>query len=84
MLEEAAQQILAALSLARGAAGAMSEQLKIEDRIVGQRIGLEPGPQVFDGVEFQGVGRQVLQVRRAGCHALVNQSTVINNGVLVR
>lgn len=78
MLKESAQQILAALSAARGASGAMSEQLKIDDGIVGERIGLQPGPQVFDGVKFRGVRRQVFQVRRMGRHAFVNESALVS------
>lgn len=78
MPEEATQQILAALSAACGAAGAMREELKIDDGIVGERIGLQPGPQIFDGVELGGVGRQVFQVRRMGWHAFINARTLVS------
>lgn len=78
MSEEATQQILAALSAARGTASAMSEQLKIDDGIVGERIGLEPSPQVFDGIELGGVRRQVFQVRRVWWHAFVNERALVS------
>lgn len=78
MLKEATQQILASLSAARSASGAMSEQLKIDDGIVGKWIGLEPTPQVFDGVELGGIGRQILQVRRVRWHAFIDERALVS------
>lgn len=60
-----------------GAASAMGEAMKIDGGIVGQRIGLEVSPEVFDGIEFRGVRRQVLQMRRAGQDALVEELALV-------
>jgi hypothetical protein len=63
--EAGSQEIWPALHGERGAAGALGEGVKIDGGIVGQRIGLEPGPQIFDGIEFGSVRRQVLQDRKS-------------------
>ena len=53
--------------------GAMSEDVKIDNQVVGERIGLEIGPEVFDRDEFGGVRREVFQMCRAGQDALVEE-----------
>ena len=40
--------------------GLIGEFVDIEERRVRQRVGLEPGPQVFDRIEFGGIRRQEL------------------------
>ena len=55
----------------------MSEGVKIDGGIVGQRVGLEVRPEVFDRVEFGGVRRQVLEMRRAGKNALVDEVALV-------
>lgn len=62
----------------RGAAGALREQMKIDDGVVGERIGFEPGPQVFERIEFGGVRRQVFQVGRTGRQALIDRRALVN------
>ena len=56
----------------------MSEGVKIEDGIVGQRIGLQVSPEVFDRIEFGSVRRQVLKMRRAGKDALVEELAFVS------
>ena len=63
--KQVAQQTLAALSAARGASCATSKPLQIGAGIVGQRMGLQTGPQIFDRVELRRVGRQILHMRCA-------------------
>ncbi len=58
-----------------GPAGACGEADQIESRVVGERIGLEIGPEVFDRIELGCVGGQVLQMRRAGRSALGDELT---------
>jgi hypothetical protein len=59
------------------AACAVGEAAQIDGRIVGEGIGLQVRPEVFDGVEFRGVGRQVFKMRRAGKDALVHELTLV-------
>ena len=40
--------------------GLIGEFVDIEERRVRQRVGLEPGPKVFDRIEFGGIRRQEL------------------------
>src|ERR1700693_4277948 len=77
MLEKAAQQVLPALDGIGSAACAVRESLQIEGGIVGERIGLKPGPQVLDGIELGGVGRQVLQVRRTKKDTFVDERALV-------
>jgi hypothetical protein len=67
------QQVLATLHGVGRAARAMSQDVKIDDGVVGERIGLEIGPEVFDRVELWGVRREVFQMCRAGQDALVEE-----------
>ena len=60
-----------------GAARAMRKAVKISGGIVGEGIGLQPRPQVLDGVEFRSVRRQVLQVSRAGQNAFVDELALV-------
>ena len=73
MSEKGAQQILPVLHGIRCASGAMSEDVKVDDGIVGQRVGFEIGPQVFDGIEVGGVRRHIFQMCRTGQDAFVEQ-----------
>ena len=41
-----------------GAARSMGKAVKIDGGIVGQRVGLEVSPEIFDRIEFGSVGRQ--------------------------
>jgi hypothetical protein len=77
MSEKAAQQVLPVLHAVRCASGAMSKDVKIDDRIVGERIGLEIRPQIFDGIEFGCVRREVLQMCRTGQDALVDELALV-------
>jgi hypothetical protein len=58
-------------------ARAMCQSVNIEGGIVGQGIGLQVGPEVFDGVEFGSVRRQVFQVRRARQDAFVHELSLV-------
>ena len=73
MSEKALQQILAPLHPAGSPAGSVGQGVKIEGRIVRHGIGFEIGPQVFDGVEFGSVRREIFQVSRTRQDALVDQ-----------
>jgi hypothetical protein len=55
----------------------MSQALEIDGGIVGQRVGLEVSPEVFDRIEFRGVGRQVLQMCRAGQDAFLDELALV-------
>lgn len=77
MPEERAQQVLAVLHGVSSAACAMREAVKIDGGVVGERIGLQPGPEVLDGVQFRSVRRQVFQVSRAGQNALVDELALV-------
>lgn len=75
--QEAAQQIGLALHRARGGAGTTREGGQVEGGIVGERIGLQVGPQVFDRVELRGVRRQVREVRRVRWDTVIDQLTEV-------
>jgi hypothetical protein len=77
MSEKASQQILPALHRVGSAACAVGQRVKIECGIVRQGIGFEVGPQIFDGIEFRSVRRQVFQVSRTGQHALVDEFALV-------
>lgn len=77
MSEKASQQVLPALHRVGGAACSMSEGVKIEGGIVGQGIGFEVGPQVFDGIEFGSVRRKVFQVCRTGQDAFGDEPALV-------
>ena len=62
MSEKASQQILPALDRVGSAAGSVRESPEVEGGIVRERIGLEPGPQIFDRIELGSVRRKVFQV----------------------
>src|SRR5579862_1419105 len=47
--------------------------MQVGSRIVGERIGLQPRPEVFDRIELRSVWRQVLQMCRAGKNALIDE-----------
>ena len=77
MAAACAQQVLLVLHGVGRTACAMSEVVKIDSGIVGQRVGLEVSPEVFDRVEFGSVRRQVLEMRRAGQDALVEELALV-------
>jgi hypothetical protein len=77
MSEKASQQILPTLHRVGSAACSVSQRVKIEGRIVRQGVGFQVGPQVFDGVEFGSVRREVLQVRRTRQDALVDEVSLV-------
>ena len=62
MAQKAAQQVLSALDRVGSAAGSVRESPDVEGRIVRERIGLEPGPEIFDRIELGSVRRKVFQV----------------------
>lgn len=64
MADKAEEQLGFALHGAGGIAGISGERIQIEGGLVGERIGFEVRPQVFDRIEFGGIGRQVLKVCR--------------------
>ena len=72
--DEATQQVGLMLDRACGATSAASETGQIEGGGVGQRIGFQVGPQIFDRIEFWGIGRQVGHGRRVGADAFVQES----------
>lgn len=78
MPEERTQQVLAVLRRVGGAAGATSETMQVGSRIVGERISLQPRPEVFNRIELWGVGRQVLQMGRAGKNALIDELALVS------
>ena len=78
MSEERAQQVLALLDGVSGAARAMGEAVRIDGGVVGERIGLQLGPKVLDGVKFRCVRRQVFQVSRARRDACVSALMLIS------
>lgn len=51
----------------------LSQRVRVEARIVGERIGLQIGPQILDGVEFWGIGRQVFDMCRTRQDALIDE-----------
>lgn len=56
-----------------GATGACGEADQVESRVVGEWIGLEIGPEIFDWVELGRIRGQILQMRRAARNALVDE-----------
>ena len=77
MSEKASQQILPTLHRVGSAACSVGQRVKIEGRIVRQGIGFEVCPQVFDGIEFGSVRREVFQVSRTRQDALVDQFSLV-------
>lgn len=74
MSQKASQQVLSALHRVGSAAG---QRVKIERGIVRQGIGFEVGPQVFDGIEFRTIRRQVFQVCRTRQDAFVDEFALV-------
>jgi hypothetical protein len=77
MAEKAAQQVLAALHGVGCAARAVGQSVKIEGGIVREGVGFEVGPQIFDGIELWGVGRQVFQVCRTRQDAIGDELALV-------
>jgi hypothetical protein len=77
MAEKASQQIWPTLYGESCAPRPVCEVVKIDGGIVGERIGFEPSPQVFDGIELRGVRRQVFQMCRAGQNAFVDEFALV-------
>jgi hypothetical protein len=78
MSEETSQQILPALHGVGSAACSMGQSVKIKGGIVGEGIGFQIGPQVFHGIEFGGIRRQILQVCRTRQHALLDEFALVS------
>ena len=78
MSEEGAQQILPTLYGRGGAPGAVGKTGKIDRGVVGERIGFQIGPKVFDGIEFGGIRGQVFQMRRAGQNAFGDELALVS------
>ena len=77
MAKEGAQEVRTALHRQSRTPSAMGESVQVEGGIVRQWVGFEPGPEVFDGIEFGGVRGQVPQVSRAGQNTLVDQLALV-------
>ena len=78
MTQESTQQILAVLYGVGGAPGAMGQAVKIDSGIVGQRIGFEVSPKIFDWIEFGGIRRQVLQICRTRQDAFIDEFSLVS------
>lgn len=77
MAQEGAKDCGLLLDGTGGTASVCGESDQVVSRIVGQRIGLEVGPQVLDGVEFRGIGRQVFKMSRAWRDAFIDELTEV-------
>ena len=77
MAQEGAQQRGLVLDGTGGTASPCGESDQVVRRIVGQRIGLEVGPQVLDWVEFRGIGRKVFKMSRVWRDAFIDQLTEV-------
>jgi hypothetical protein len=75
--EKAAQQVLPALDRVGSATGSVRESRHVEDGIVGERIGLEPGPEIFDRIELGRVRRKVFQVCRTRQYTFVEEFALV-------
>jgi hypothetical protein len=76
--EEASQQALPALHGVSSAACSMGQSVKIKGGIVREGIGFQIGPQVLDGIEFRGIGREVFQVCRTRQDALLDEFALVS------
>ena len=65
MTEEGAQEILTVLNAEGCTASAVRQGVQVGGGIVGEAIGFEVGPDIFDGIELGGIRGEVDQVRRA-------------------
>lgn len=77
MAQEAEQECRLMLNGACGTTGTCGETDQIESRVIGERIGLEISPEIFDWVELGRIGGQILQMRRAARNALVDELTQV-------
>ena len=75
MAQEGAQQSGLVLNGAGGAAGPAGKVRQVERGGVGERIGLQVGPEIRDRVELRGVRREVRQMRGAGRGAFLDELT---------
>ena len=73
MTQEGAQQIGLVLHGAGGTACPMSETRQVERRGIGELVGLQVGPEIFDWVELRGIGRQVGEIRGVGRSAFLDE-----------
>jgi hypothetical protein len=56
----------------------MGENVKIRGEIIGEGIGFQIGPQVFDGIGFRGIGRRILQVWRTRQDPLLEELALVS------
>ena len=73
MAQEGAQQIGLVLHGAGGAAGAAGETRQVNAGALASGLSLEVRPEILDGVELRGVGRQVGQMRGMHWGALLDE-----------
>ena len=73
MAEERPKEVLAMLYGVGGTAGTASESGQVRSGIVGERIVLEPGPEIFGRIELGCARRWLLQVCRWGKNALIDE-----------
>ncbi len=78
MSEKASKQIFPALHGVGSTACSMGQSVKIKGGIVREGIGFQIGPQVFDGIEFGGIRRQIFQVCRTRRDALVDERALVS------
>lgn len=78
MPKERAQQVLGLLYGMNCAAGAASEAMQVRGAIDGVRNGLQPRPEVFEQIEFQGVWRQAVQLCQSRQSAVVEQLVLVS------
>lgn len=78
MTKEGSQQCLAVLNRVGGTAGAASQGVDVGCRIVGQAIGLEVGPEVFDRVELGRIGWQVFEVGGTRRYTLIHEFALVS------
>jgi len=77
MSDKAAQQVLPTLYRVGSAACAVGQHMKVEGRIVREGICFQIGPQVFDGIEFGSIRRQVLQMCRTRQDTFVDELALV-------
>lgn len=77
MSQECAQEVLTALDRKGGASCAVCQSVKIGGRIIGEAMMFEVGPDVLDGIELWGVGRQIGQVCRTRQEALLDRLVLV-------
>lgn len=77
MTEESAQEVLTALDGEGGATRPMCQGVQIGRGIIGQAMMFEVGPDIFDGIELRGVGREVDPMCRTRQEALPDRLALV-------